>query len=148
MIDWLTKNAPVGSVVLEASGAPYGEFARISSHTGIPTVMGWANHELLWRNDEQEVSDRAALVKAFYQSMDDRVATIFLQRYKVTHVVLGDMERTLYPGADRISQYLFLKPVFPDAGQTFPRTTIVYETLLPKSPVTLAPDPGREGSPR
>ena len=50
VIDWLLANARVGSVVLEASGDPYSEFARISSHTGIPTVLGWANHEGLWRS--------------------------------------------------------------------------------------------------
>ncbi|MGH9399251.1 MAG: DUF2298 domain-containing protein, partial [Thermoanaerobaculia bacterium] len=48
-IAWLEQNAPPGSVVLEATGNPYSEFARISSHTGIPTVLGWANHEGLWR---------------------------------------------------------------------------------------------------
>ncbi|HEY6049684.1 MAG TPA: DUF2298 domain-containing protein, partial [Thermoanaerobaculia bacterium] len=111
-IGWLERSAPRNAVVLEASGDPYGEFARISSHTGIPTLLGWANHEGLWRNNEQEIGDRATYLKVFYGG-DERLADAVVRKYGVTHVVLGDMERKLYPGADRISRYLFLKPEFP-----------------------------------
>ena len=49
-IDWLNDHAPHGSVVLEAVGDDYSAFghARISTFTGLPTVMGWAGHELQW----------------------------------------------------------------------------------------------------
>ncbi|HEY6065085.1 MAG TPA: DUF2298 domain-containing protein, partial [Thermoanaerobaculia bacterium] len=57
-IEWLRKNAPDRSIVLEATGDPYSEFARISTHTGIPSVLGWANHEALWRSNLPEVMDR------------------------------------------------------------------------------------------
>jgi len=111
-IGWLERSAPRNAVILEASGDPYSEFARISSHTGIPTLLGWANHEGLWRNNEQEIGDRATYLKVFYGG-DERLADAVVRKYKVTHVVLGEMERKLYPGADRISRYLFLKPEFP-----------------------------------
>jgi uncharacterized membrane protein len=111
-IGWLERNAPRNAVVLEASGDPYGEYARISSHTGVPTLLGWGNHEGLWRSNEQEIGDRATYLKVFYGG-DERLANAVVQKYKVTHVVLGDMERKLYPGADLISRYLFLKPEFP-----------------------------------
>ena len=57
-VAWFLKNAPIGSKILEASGDPYTEYARISSHTGVPTVLGWANHELLWRSDDAQVQER------------------------------------------------------------------------------------------
>jgi YYY domain-containing protein len=132
-ISWLSTHALRGSVVLEATGDAYSELARISSHTGIPTVMGWANHEGLWRNNDQEVSDRAALVKVFYGG-DERLAMLFCQKYKVTHVVLGDPERRLYPSADSISSYVFLQPVFPEGGRTFPGMTIVYTVHAAPTP--------------
>jgi YYY domain-containing protein len=140
-IAWLGTHAPLGSIVLEASGDPYSEFARVSSHTGIPTVMGWANHEGLWRNNEQEVADRAALVKAFYSGLDERVASLFLQRYGVTHVVLGEMERSHYPGADRVSDFIFLTPVFPESGRSFPGMTVVYEVHTARPPAGAVPPP-------
>ncbi|MEP7131630.1 MAG: DUF2298 domain-containing protein [Acidobacteriota bacterium] len=107
-IQWLETHAKKDAVVLEASGDAYSEYSRIASHTGIPTVLGWANHEGLWRNNDQEVGDRASLVRSFYQGGNEQVALVFLKRYRVTHVVLGDLERRLYPSADRIASYPFL----------------------------------------
>jgi len=116
VIDWLLKNAPIGSVVLEASGDPYSEFARIASHTGIPTVMGWANHEGLWRSNAPEVEERKARVKLFYTTPDPSVAWETLQKYGVTHVVLGDMERRTYGNNPATASFPFLNPVFASDG--------------------------------
>ncbi|MCA1579972.1 MAG: DUF2298 domain-containing protein [Acidobacteria bacterium] len=107
-VQWLESHAKRDAVVLEATGDAYSEYARIASHTGIPTVLGWANHEGLWRNNDQQVGDRASLIRTFYEGRDERVALAFLKRYRVTHVVLGDLERRLYPAADRIASYPFL----------------------------------------
>jgi YYY domain-containing protein len=107
-IAWLDSHAPRGAVVLEATGDAYSEYARISSHTGIPTVLGWGNHEGLWRGNDREVAERAALIRDFYEGRDEPAAALFLQRYKVTHVVVGDLERQRHPTADRIAEYIFL----------------------------------------
>jgi len=118
VIDWLLHNAHVGSVVLEASGDPYSEFARMSSHTGVPTVLGWANHEGLWRSNDPGVADRLARIKLFYTTPDPRVAWDTVERYGVTHVVVGDMERRLYGGAASVPNFPFLSPVFSSGGTT------------------------------
>ncbi len=115
-IEWLGKNAPRSAVLLEASGDPYSEFARISSHTGIPTVLGWANHEGLWRSNDPEVMSRAGEIRRFYSSPDPRGAREILERYHVTHVVVGDLERTTYPLVVRIETFPFLQRVH--AGAT------------------------------
>ena len=130
VIDWLLKNAPQGSVLLEASGDPYSEYARMSSHTGIPTVLGWANHEGLWRatatSEDLEVADRLARIKLFYTTPDPRVAYDVLQRYHVTHVILGDMERRTYGSNPATVQFPFLFPVFQSGG------TAVYTVARPR----------------
>jgi YYY domain-containing protein len=112
-IQWLESHAPPGSVVLEATGDPYSEFARVSSHTGVPTVLGWANHEGLWRSNDAEISRRAADVRTFYSTSDPAAAAAVLQKYGVTFVVVGDMERRLYPKASQIASFPFLEPVAP-----------------------------------
>jgi YYY domain-containing protein len=117
-VAWLLKNAPVGSVILEASGDPYTEFARISSHTGVPTVLGWANHELLWRNLDAEVQERLLRVRNFYTSRDPRTAWDTIGKYRITHVVVGDMERRAYPEAESVGTYPFLEPVLTTADTT------------------------------
>jgi YYY domain-containing protein len=115
-IAWMLKNAREGSTVLEASGDPYSEFARISSHTGVPTVMGWANHEGLWRGSDPQVEERKARVRVFYTTPDPRVAWETISKYGVTHVVVGDMERRTYPNADAVARFPFLTPVL--TGET------------------------------
>jgi YYY domain-containing protein len=111
-IEWLGKNAPDRSVVMEAAGDPYTEFARISSHTGIPSVLGWANHEGLWRSNDPEVLQRLGEVRRFYSAPDPGSAREILQRYRVTYVVVGNLERSTYPAADRIGSYSFLERVY------------------------------------
>jgi uncharacterized membrane protein len=110
-IDWLIQHAPGGSVVLEATENPYSDYSRISSHTGIPTVLGWGNHEGLWRSNDPEVSQRAAAVRTFYTITDSRAAALVLQKYHVTYVVVGDLERRLYPSAGNVASFPFLSPV-------------------------------------
>ena len=112
-IEWLIGHAPERSVVLEATRDPYSEYARISSHTGIPTVLGWANHEGLWRSNDPEVAQRSAAVRAFYSASDSKSAAMVVQKYKVTHVIVGDMERRTYPTADSVASLPFLTPAFP-----------------------------------
>jgi YYY domain-containing protein len=124
-IQWVLQHAPAGSVVLEATGDPYSEFARVSSHTGVPTVLGWANHEGLWRNNDAEVVQRIAAVKTFYSTPDQRSAAAVLQKYGVTHVVLGDMERRSYPTSGNIASFPFLEPVLTG-------NTTIYRVALPR----------------
>ena len=130
VIDWLMKNAPQGSILLEASGDPYSEFARISSHTGIPTVLGWANHEGLWRAsakaEDPEVMERLGQIKLFYTTPNPTVAYQILQRYHVTHVILGDMERRTYGSNPALEGFSFLFPVFQKGGTT------VYAVAMPR----------------
>jgi YYY domain-containing protein len=122
-IDWVQLHVPEGSVVMEASGDPYSEFARISSHTGVPAVLGWANHEGLWRSNDAEVLQRLAAVRTFYTAADPQTAAAVLQKYHVTHVVVGDMERRTYPTAGNVARFPFLEPVSP-GGTTIYRVAL------------------------
>jgi uncharacterized membrane protein len=125
-IQWMLKALPERSVILEATGDPYSEFARISTHTGIPTVLGWANHEGLWRSNDKEVAERGARVRQFYTSGDVRGAWDTLEKYGVTHVVVGELERKTYPRSDEIvGNYPFVQPLH------LGRTT-VYRVIRPK----------------
>jgi len=110
-IEWLQRHAPQGCVVMEATGDPYSEYARISTHTGIPAVLGWGNHEGLWRSNDAEVLERAGQVRAFYSASDPSLAIKILQKYHVNYVVVGDLERQTYPSAPAVESFPFLTPV-------------------------------------
>jgi YYY domain-containing protein len=91
-IAWLRDHAPRGSVVLESVGDDYSAFghARISTFTGLPTVMGWPGHELQWGHDP---GTRRADVDLLYTTPDAAVARPLLERYDVRYVVVGPIER-------------------------------------------------------
>jgi YYY domain-containing protein len=94
-IAWLRAHAPDDSVVLEAAGPDYSPFghARISTFTGLPTVVGWGGHEVQWQH---EPDDRAGQVAAAYRARDAAGARPLLGRYGVDYVVVGPLERTDY----------------------------------------------------
>jgi uncharacterized membrane protein len=85
-------------VVLEAVGPDYSPdgHARISSFTGLPTVVGWVGHELQWGHDPGR---RAEDVDLIYRTRDVRRARELLARYDVRYVVVGSLEREGYPPA-------------------------------------------------
>jgi YYY domain-containing protein len=93
-IDWLNEHAPAGAVVLEAVGDDYSAFghARISTFTGLPTVLGWPGHERQWGHDP---GTRARDVERMYRG-GAAEAEPLLRRYGVRYVVVGPLERTDY----------------------------------------------------
>jgi uncharacterized membrane protein len=97
-IEWLNENAPSGSVVLEAVGEDYSAFghARISTFTGLPTLMGWPGHELQWGHDP---GGRPEAVERLYRTADAAEARTELERFGVDYVVVGPLERADYGDA-------------------------------------------------
>ncbi len=97
-MEWLRENAAADAVVLEAVGDDYSAFGhgRISTFTGLPTVMGWTGHELQWGHDP---GSRREDVEAIYRATDAATARPLLDRYDVRYVVVGPIERTSYGDA-------------------------------------------------
>jgi len=116
-IEWMRAHVDDLPVVLEATGNPYSYYARFSSNTGLPTVMGWGNHEGLWRGHETAVSQRAQEVSRMYNSPDLEDITPLLDRYQVRYVVVGDVERKDYQAAG-LAKFAQLNPVFSHGGTT------------------------------
>jgi YYY domain-containing protein len=95
-IEWLRSEVAGDPVVLEAVGPDYSPdgHARISTFTGLPTVVGWVGHELQWGHDPGR---RARDVDVVYRTRDERRARRLLERYGVRYVVVGSLERQTYP---------------------------------------------------
>lgn len=116
-IEWLRANAKGLPVVLEATGNPYSYFSRISSNTGLPTLMGWGNHEGLWRNNHPEVGQRAQEVARIYNSGTLGEVTVLLDRHAVRYIVVGDVERKEY-SASGLQKFMTLTVAFQQGGTT------------------------------
>jgi YYY domain-containing protein len=92
-IEWLGRYADGNAVVLEASIGPYrGNGARISSATGLPTVLGWDRHQRQQR-ESLGINQRLLDVREIYQTTDLERKRWLLRRYNVRYVIIGDVER-------------------------------------------------------
>ena len=95
-IEFIRRDAGRDSAVLEAFGADYTPHGRVSSSTGVPTVLGWAGHEIQWRGSHEPLSGRSEDITAIYTTEDVEEARRLLDKYGVDYVYVGDRERQAY----------------------------------------------------
>lgn len=98
-IDWLTANAPGGSVLVEATGGQYSEYGRISMQTGLPTILGWAGHERQWRGSDEPFRGREQEIDRIYNSVSRDEVRALTDKYSVDYIVVGGLERQKYGAA-------------------------------------------------
>lgn len=96
-IEWINKNIKGQPVILEAQGDSYTDYARVSSNTGLPTVLGWTVHEWLWRGTYNIPAPRINEIKTMYETEDTDTAKKLLTKYKVAYVFIGSLEHDKYP---------------------------------------------------
>ncbi len=101
-IRWLQANAPDSAVILEAPGdhyAAYDYVGRVSALTGLPTLLGWGNHEHQWRGSYEEAARREPDIEALYNGLDPQHTLALLDKYDITYVYVGQLERQRYSPA-------------------------------------------------
>jgi len=107
-IRWLADNARPGDVVLEAAGCSYqpnGDIptSRVSAFTGVPTVIGWKNHEEQWRSGQPvefaEIAPRAVDVAEMFADPNGTLS----DQYGVTLLFIGRYEESGAGAACRLA---------------------------------------------
>ncbi|MBN1584640.1 MAG: hypothetical protein JXA89_28290, partial [Anaerolineae bacterium] len=104
-VQWLNENVPAnpahtpGPVIVEMVRGSFSyEYARISSRTGLPAVMGWTGHEGQWHALHDEIAEREQDVNTLYSgSIAD--AKRIMDKYDVTYVIVGYLERAEFGSA-------------------------------------------------
>ncbi len=94
---WLRRSLRGTPVILEAQGAPYQDFSRISMLTGLPTVLGWEHHVKQRGNPETDVVERRQAIERIYSSREAAPIERLLRRFHVGYVYVGWLERKTYP---------------------------------------------------
>ncbi len=92
---WLRENAPPGAILAEATGPPYSMYARISTFAPVRSLLGWANHQRVWRGELSPEIETDA--RAIYESPSFEAVRPLLDRYHVDYVYVGALERRDYP---------------------------------------------------
>jgi len=110
-VQWLNANVSGHPVIVEAVRGSFAyEYARISSRTGLPAVIGWTGHEGQWHGLYDEIGERERDVNTLYAgSVQD--ALRIMGKYDVRYVVVGYLERAEFGPAlskfDRIMDVAF-----------------------------------------
>ena len=98
-IQWISANLEEG-VILEAVGGSYSGYGRISTHTGLSTLLGWTYHEYQWRGDFSFQGSRESDTALIYTTDNIDTAKELIQNYGIDYVYVGSLERTKYQPPD------------------------------------------------
>lgn len=103
MIRWLQDNLEGTPTIIEAQLSEYRWGSRISIYTGLPTVMGWRNHQSQQRNVSVGSNNlntilwnRLNNVQAFYETTDIATAWSLIEFYQIKYIIVGTLERMQY----------------------------------------------------
>jgi uncharacterized membrane protein len=104
-------------VIAEAIGGGFNEgYFRVSARTGLPTIIGCPGHEHVWRGSD--FPERQEDVNTIYESEDIGEVQELLERYGVTYVYVGHLEREQY--GDEVGEKFaaFMDVAFENEGVT------------------------------
>ena len=97
-------------------------FSRVSGLTGIPTLIGWDNHEKQWRGNtydqinafyddkHQFVETRQEAIARLYNTADWNMVRTLVKRYGITYIYVGPTERRNFDAAG-LAKFETLTPV-------------------------------------
>jgi YYY domain-containing protein len=115
---WMQQNIVGSPVIVEANTVEYRWGNRYTIYTGLPGVIGWNWHQRQQRGfiDNNGIANRLNDIINFYTTTDINAAMDFLNKYHVSYIILGQMERAYYPGEglSKFTQYdgVYWKEVF------------------------------------
>jgi YYY domain-containing protein len=99
-IVWMQEHVEGSPVILEGQAYEYRWGNRFTIYTGLPGVVGWNWHQrqqrAILRNNI--VQERVDSVNLFYNTEDISYVVDFLEKYDVSYIVVGQLERIFYPG--------------------------------------------------
>jgi len=104
------RAAPDG-IIAEAIGGSYSSYARISTYTGLQTVLGWPGHEDQWRGSYAPQGTRNDDITKLYTTTRWEEAQSIIDQYNIRYIYIGDLERSSMPVKEEKFQ-AHLKPVF------------------------------------
>lgn len=98
-IQYIQQNVQGSPVIVEGNVPEYRWGTRYTIYTGLPSVVGWNWHQRQQRGvvSAEAVQARVDEVGQFYSTQDRTLVEKFLAEYNVKYVIVGQMERAIYP---------------------------------------------------
>ncbi len=95
-IVWLRSQIEQRPVILEAVGESYTRHARVSTFTGLPTVLGWRVHQWLWRGSFDIPAKRTSQVQQIYELPTSDGTQQLIADLNLEYVFVGSLEHSSY----------------------------------------------------
>lgn len=102
------------AVVAEAvSYKAYSQYARVATLSGIPTVLGWRNHEGQWRGKSfgELVGSREPDMERLYTARRLGDVQEIIDRYEIDYVFVGTLERQDFGGSGGLAKFEQLEAI-------------------------------------
>jgi YYY domain-containing protein len=97
-IRWMQDNIEGSPVIVEANCTEYRWCTRFTIYTGLPGVVGWNWHQRQQRGFQgPQIEERVREIGGFYTTPDITLALAFLEKYDARYIVVGQLERNVYP---------------------------------------------------
>jgi YYY domain-containing protein len=96
-LQWVKANVPDNEVILEATGKPYSFYGRVATFTGHSTLLGWGNHESLWRDWGWGITgERTRDIKKIFDTRNKEELRNLITKYGIRYVYIGTLEKKEY----------------------------------------------------
>jgi YYY domain-containing protein len=122
---WINAHIQGDPVIVESVGDDYSWWGRVSAFTGLPTLMGWAGHEVQWRvnwlvraGQPNALTQRMQDVVTIYTNSDPNVVQATMARYHAQYLYVGALEYMKYPNANLQRFRTFMNVVYDKDGVT------------------------------
>ncbi|MFQ6072094.1 MAG: DUF2298 domain-containing protein [Methanosarcinales archaeon] len=115
VIKWIIKNIKGNPVMLEAPGKSYTFSSRVSTMTGLPTVIGHTGHELVWRKDSKLITERMSDVNKIYETKSLQETMLLINKYNISYIYIGGIEYENYnhkKGLKKFENKTYFEPVY------------------------------------
>ena len=105
---WLNDNVKGTPLILEAYGDVFSDNGRVSSRTGLPTLLSWTDHQLDWRGPQAAFDEWRTAMEQAYKSTSPAEAQAILEKYNIKYVYVGALERKQYgeQGTAKFSSFM------------------------------------------
>ncbi len=94
VINFINSSIPKNQIILEGVGKSYTRSNLISAASNRATLLGWVNHQLQWRSNQELILSLDKKIEEFYlnPSKDHEI----LNTYNVEYVLLSTFEKKRY----------------------------------------------------
>jgi uncharacterized membrane protein len=102
-IQWMQENVEGSPVIVEGNTPEYRWGSRFTVYTGLPGVLGWNWHQRQQRGfgGDNSVTERAIEISSFYADPSIEKAWDFIQKFDVSYIVVGQLEKQYYQELNR-----------------------------------------------